>query len=208
MRSQTVRTSSRSPALLLASMIILVISLMCFAASPAATAPKPAAEENGTSITTEIAGAREPARLVRSADGRFAYVLQDDKGETLTLTPEQFADRLYHRQIDRSWFSVLMNISSPAGLLWFAIGFFGQVLFTGRMLVQWLASERRGKSVVPPAFWWMSLLGSTMLLTYFLWRRDLVGVLGQGFGWVIYIRNLRLIYRSSNRHEAAAAMPS
>ena len=46
----------------------------------------------------------------------------------------------------------------------------------------------------PPMFWWMSLLGSTMLLTYFLWRRDVVGILGQGIGLAIYVRNLHLIY--------------
>jgi lipid-A-disaccharide synthase-like uncharacterized protein len=60
--------------------------------------------------------------------------------------------------------------------------------------VQWLASEKHKKSVVPPMFWWMSLVGSTVLLLYFVWRKDVVGVLGQAFGWSIYIRNLLLIY--------------
>jgi lipid-A-disaccharide synthase-like uncharacterized protein len=63
------------------------------------------------------------------------------------------------------------------------------------MIVQWLVSERARRSVVPAAFWWMSLIGATMLLVYFLWRKDLVGVLGQGTGWLIYIRNLYLLYR-------------
>jgi lipid-A-disaccharide synthase-like uncharacterized protein len=65
------------------------------------------------------------------------------------------------------------------------LGLLGQVLFTGRMLVQWLASEKQKRSVVPVAFWWMSLIGATMLLVYFTWRRDIVGVLGQATGWFI-----------------------
>ena len=77
-----------------------------------------------------------------------------------------------------------------------ALGFLGQLLFTGRMLVQWLVSERHRRSIVPPIFWWMSLAGASMLLTYFVWRRDIVGVLGQATGWMIYSRNLWLIYRT------------
>jgi len=64
------------------------------------------------------------------------------------------------------------------------------VLFTGRMVVQWIASERRGKSIVPPLFWWMSLIGSLLLLSYFLWRRDPIGLLGQAFGSFIYLKNI------------------
>ena len=64
------------------------------------------------------------------------------------------------------------------------------------MLVQWLASERNRRSVVPVGFWWMSLGGATLLLVYFVWRKDVVGVLGQATGWLIYVRNLSLIYRS------------
>ncbi|MEC7351885.1 MAG: lipid-A-disaccharide synthase N-terminal domain-containing protein [Planctomycetota bacterium] len=78
--------------------------------------------------------------------------------------------------------------------MWVSVGLFGQALFTGRMLVQWLASERLRRSTIPVAFWWMSLAGATMLLAYFIWRRDIVGVLGQGLGWIIYVRNLGLIY--------------
>ncbi|MEM7245783.1 MAG: lipid-A-disaccharide synthase N-terminal domain-containing protein [Acidobacteriota bacterium] len=90
----------------------------------------------------------------------------------------------------------MLNISSPLGFAWVALGFLGQLCFTGRMLVQWLASEKQRRSVVPPAFWWMSLVGATMLLAYFAWRRDLVGVIGQSTGWFIYARNLVLIRRA------------
>jgi lipid-A-disaccharide synthase-like uncharacterized protein len=70
------------------------------------------------------------------------------------------------------------------------------------MLLQWLVSERTRRSVVPVGFWWLSLVGASMLLVYFIWRRDIVGVLGQCAGWVVYGRNLWLIHRE---HRAAAA---
>ena len=79
---------------------------------------------------------------------------------------------------------------------WAYIGIIAQALFTARFVVQWLASEKSRRSVIPISFWWMSLIGSTMLLVYFIWRRDIVGIIGQATGWVIYIRNLVLIRRS------------
>lgn len=96
-----------------------------------------------------------------------------------------------HRE---SWLFHVLNISSWAGLAWVVLGFVGQALFFARLLVQWIASERERRSVVPVAFWWFSLLGGAMLFAYFVWRRDIVGVLGQTTGVVVYARNLRLIY--------------
>ena len=78
--------------------------------------------------------------------------------------------------------------------LWIGIGFAGQLLFTSRFLVQWIASERRRESVVPVAFWWFSLAGGVTLLSYALWRRDPVFILGQAIGLVVYARNLVLIH--------------
>ena len=86
---------------------------------------------------------------------------------------------------------------------WLALGLVGQVLFSSRFLLQWIASERRGRSVVPVAFWWLSIAGSVALLAYALHRRDPVFVLGQVAGLVVYGRNLVLIGR-----EQAAARPS
>jgi lipid-A-disaccharide synthase-like uncharacterized protein len=80
---------------------------------------------------------------------------------------------------------------------WLAFGFTGQALFTGRMLVQWIATEKKGQSVVPTVFWWLSLVGGIVMLVYFLRRGDPVGVLGQLFGAVVYARNLLLINRTS-----------
>ena len=79
--------------------------------------------------------------------------------------------------------------------IWLAVGVIGQLLFTSRFLVQWIASERAHRSVVPLAFWWFSIAGGATLLAYALWRRDPVFAVGQASGLVIYARNLMLIGR-------------
>ena len=78
---------------------------------------------------------------------------------------------------------------------WLAWGFIGQFFFFMRFFVQWLASERRGESVIPIHFWYFSLLGGLMLLTYAVHLRDPVFILGQAAGASIYLRNLYLIGR-------------
>src|ERR1700761_8259319 len=81
--------------------------------------------------------------------------------------------------------------------LWLKIGFLGQALFTARFLVQWLASERKKDSVVPVAFWWLSLSGGTILLAYAaVHLRDPVISIGQAMGLVVYTRNLMLVSRA------------
>jgi len=79
--------------------------------------------------------------------------------------------------------------------IWIAIGFAGQLLFTARFLVQWLSSERARRSVVPTAFWYLSLAGGVTLLAYALHRKDPVFIAGQAAGAVIYVRNIVLIAR-------------
>lgn len=88
-----------------------------------------------------------------------------------------------------------------SGALWTGLGLLGQALFMSRFLVQWIASERRGRSVVPHAFWWLSVAGGLTLLVYSLWRRDPVFIAGQSFGLLIYARNLML--SGSRRSEPA-----
>jgi lipid-A-disaccharide synthase-like uncharacterized protein len=78
--------------------------------------------------------------------------------------------------------------------IWIALGFLAQGVFTMRFGVQWLASERAGRSVVPVSFWFLSVVGGSLLFVYALVRRDPVFIVGQGFGLLIYLRNLRLIY--------------
>ena len=86
---------------------------------------------------------------------------------------------------------------------WLAIGFVGQAVFTGRFLVQWIASERAGRSVVPVLFWFMSIAGSLLLLVYAVHRRDPVFMLGQAAGLLIYFRNLHLIRREDRAAHVA-----
>jgi lipid-A-disaccharide synthase-like uncharacterized protein len=82
---------------------------------------------------------------------------------------------------------------------WLVLGFGGQALFLGRFVVQWLASERARRSVVPVAFWYLSIAGAFVLLGYAVHRRDPVFMAGQGLGVAIYLRNLRLIRRERER---------
>ena len=87
-------------------------------------------------------------------------------------------------------------------MIWLAVGFLGQVLFSARFLVQWVTSERRKRSVVPLAFWYFSVAGGATLLAYAIYRQDPVFIVGQFAGLFIYLRNLQLIYRQ-RRAEAA-----
>ena len=82
---------------------------------------------------------------------------------------------------------------------WVILGFLGQGLFTARFLVQWIASEKAGRSVIPLAFWFFSLGGGALLLVYALYRADPVFIFGQGLGLFIYARNLRLIRKEKSR---------
>jgi len=81
--------------------------------------------------------------------------------------------------------------------IWLTIGLLGQACFSARFLVQWIASERRRRSVVPLAFWYFSIGGGLTLLAYAIYRRDPVFVLGQGAGLLVYARNLWLIRRAA-----------
>ena len=78
---------------------------------------------------------------------------------------------------------------------WLALGLLGQLFFSGCFVVQWIASERRRNSVVPRAFWYLSLAGGATLLGYAIYKRDPVFILGQGAGLLIYARNLWFTYR-------------
>ncbi len=79
------------------------------------------------------------------------------------------------------------------------LGFIGNSLFATRFLIQWIASERKGESVIPVAFWHWSILGSVVLSLYFIFRRDPVGILATLPNSFIYYRNLQLIKRQQMR---------
>ncbi|UVL80925.1 lipid-A-disaccharide synthase N-terminal domain-containing protein [Pseudomonas putida] len=85
--------------------------------------------------------------------------------------------------------------------LWLIIGFAGQAVFTGRFVLQWLYSEFKRRSVIPVGFWYLSMLGSALLLTYAIYRQDPVFIIGQSFGFLVYLRNLQLIARNQKQKE-------
>jgi lipid-A-disaccharide synthase-like uncharacterized protein len=82
------------------------------------------------------------------------------------------------------------------GLDWSSLtllGLLGNAVFTTRFLIQWMASEKKGESVIPVAFWYWSILGSVIMCLYFIFRHDPVGILGYLPNSFIYCRNLHLI---------------
>ena len=79
--------------------------------------------------------------------------------------------------------------------IWRGIGLLGQGLFFSRFLIQWIASERKKESVIPVYFWYLSLSGGIILLSYAIHIKDPVFILGQSCGAFIYTRNLVLIFR-------------
>jgi lipid-A-disaccharide synthase-like uncharacterized protein len=87
---------------------------------------------------------------------------------------------------------------------WVLLGFIAQAFFTARFAVQWLASERAGRSVIPLAFWWLSIGGGLLLFVYALYRKDPVFIAGQGFGVFVYARNLYFVLRD-HRNSATTA---
>lgn len=91
------------------------------------------------------------------------------------------------------------NLLTGHEITWIGIGFVGQTLFFCRFLLQWLASEKARRSVIPTAFWYFSIGGSLILLAYAFHRADPVFIVGQLLGCFIYLRNLQLIARESRR---------
>src|SRR5665811_442281 len=87
------------------------------------------------------------------------------------------------------------------------IGYVAQIMFAMRFVVQWIASERAGRSVVPTAFWVFSIGGGLMLLGYALYRKDPVFIIGQAFGVFVYLRNLQFVIRSGGQGAPAKPLP-
>ncbi|MSQ80947.1 MAG: lipid-A-disaccharide synthase [Candidatus Methylopumilus sp.] len=85
------------------------------------------------------------------------------------------------------------NMMSGQDLTWLVVGLFGQLLFMMRFIVQWIHSERHQKSLIPISFWYFSLLGSIIVLAYGIHKTELVIIVGQLPGTLVYIRNLMLL---------------
>ena len=87
-----------------------------------------------------------------------------------------------------------LGAGTQAELAWILVGLGGQVLFMMRFVIQWIVSEKAKRSVIPVAFWWLSIGGAMILLAYAIYRADPVFILGQSLGFFIYARNLWLIH--------------
>lgn len=172
----------------------------------------------GPALLEQSRGATPGARVVPVESGtiKLRYeVFTDESGREMArfLTqgeglPQEAMERAEFERIlfatlterePRHPVLIALNVTSWWNVWWVVIGFAGQVAFFLRMTVQWVVSERQKKSVVPPVFWWLSLAGALMIFSYFVWRKDIVGVVGQSMGVVIYARNLRLIYKERRR---------
>ena len=87
-----------------------------------------------------------------------------------------------------------LHVSNWTEFWWVFFGLFGQLMFSARFIVQWIASEKARRSIIPLAFWWFSIAGGMILFTYALYRKDPVFILGQSLGLFIYTRNLWLLH--------------
>ncbi len=81
-------------------------------------------------------------------------------------------------------------------IFWLCVGFLGQGVFASRFIIQWIASERARKSIMPEVFWYLSLAGALLLLSYAIYKKDIVFILGQSSGLIVYSRNLFLIEKN------------
>ncbi len=183
--------------------ILCVVAFVLFRQHPAIP--------NAVHADIKLADTKAQVYLQRDVAGKYQYFIWHPGGATEKVTADQLSDRLYNVGTNGG-IATYLGTSSTSVLIWLGIGLFGQLLFTGRMVVQWIASERKGSSVVPPMFWWMSLIGSLLLLAYFLWRRDPIGLLGQAFGSFVYLKNILWILEGNKltapaTAEAAEPMP-
>ena len=134
---------------------------------------------------------------IEENDGQIQVRFQDRGEEPQIFTSDEFLREVKLRKENNDGWSALfsaLDITGWASIGWVVFGFAAQGVFMGRLLVQWWATEKARMSVVPTTFWWLSLMGATMLIIYFTWRKDPVGILGQSTGWFVYIRNLWFIY--------------
>lgn len=139
-----------------------------------------------------------------AGDYLFRLWLKDGNQRPATMTRAQIESLLGPTIVDRclagrnrvfQW----LKITSWYSVVWVGIGFFGQIMFSGRMVLQWITSEKHRKSVITESFWWFSLIGGVTLFSYFVWRQDPVAILGQASGIVVYIRNIRLLRKHARK---------
>tara|TARA_R110002073_G_scaffold275332_1_gene438946 strand:- start:122180 stop:122773 length:594 start_codon:yes stop_codon:yes gene_type:complete len=168
---------------------------------------QPALSHSETDLSVSV-GAIEIQLMRSEIDGQLQYqvVGPSNLRSDQLLTPIEL-DAFISQQVDK-WnqrpalerhLLGFFNITTWSTFGWVVIGLIGQTAFFGRMFIQWIISEKSRVSTVPEIFWWFSFIGGICLFTYFVWRVDIVGVLGQSTGIVIYARNLRLIHKEKCR---------
>ncbi|MEO1008439.1 MAG: lipid-A-disaccharide synthase N-terminal domain-containing protein [Planctomycetota bacterium] len=168
-------------------------------------------QDGAIGVPFRIGTERGKVEVLPQSGGGHRFRVLYRNGETLgPMGDRAFAERFgesMHASVlanRDNWIFRLLNITHWGSLVWVAVGLGAQLAFFGRMLIQWVVSEKKRDSVVPEAFWWLSLLGGVGLFAYFVWRQDPVGVLGQSTGVVIYARNLRLIHKQRRRTQRRA----
>lgn len=92
--------------------------------------------------------------------------------------------------------------------MWFVLGLAAQMAYAARFMVQWLASEKAGRSVIPNSFWYLSIVGGIGLLAYSIVRRDPLFILAQSLNSLVYVRNVMLIRRVGRTAQAGPAEPA
>ena len=95
--------------------------------------------------------------------------------------------------------SFFKELVKGESVFWLCLGFISQLIFFTRFLVQWVVSEIKKKSLIPVSFWYLSIAGSLGLMTYSVYRKDPVFIVGQGLGLAIYIRNLFLVKKGKTK---------
>jgi lipid-A-disaccharide synthase-like uncharacterized protein len=201
-----------------AALMILVLALGMWIAFGPASKPHFATHPGSLTQTIRIGNDRGTLEAFKASPADTEYCfrmwMKDIPGTPETLTRSQ-AERLIGARavkntIDtsRNWLFRTLNITSWTSVVWVGIGLLGQLAFSGRMVLQWIVSEKKRQSIITESFWWFSLFGGVTLFSYFIWRQDPIGILGQASGIVVYARNLRLIHKHKRRaaRDRAAAL--
>lgn len=193
-----------------AALMVLVLGLGLWIAFGPGSKPKFATAPDALTQDVRIGNTRGVLEAFTPA-GQSEPVLRlwmrDGPQPPSTMTVSEARDRLGTAVVEQTlgqsqnWVFKTFNITSWTSVVWVGIGLIGQLAFSGRMVLQWIVSEKKRQSVISESFWWFSLFGGLTLFSYFVWRQDPVAMLGQASGIVIYARNIRLIFK----HKARAA---
>jgi lipid-A-disaccharide synthase-like uncharacterized protein len=188
------------------ALMVLVLGLGFWIAFGPSSRPAFAFRPNAITHDIRVVDTRGALEAVREPSGEYTFrVLYRDQSPSPLMSRQQaevnYGAQTIAAMVDsrRNWLYRTLNVTSPVSMIWVGIGLIGQLAFSGRMLLQWIVSEKERKSVIGESFWWFSLFGGLTLFSYCVWRQDPVTMIGQAFGIVVYARNLRLIYKTKHR---------